>query len=151
MDRLTVRTISRVARFFLVKIPKCRKCTKWQQNLPNGNKLCIPDCRKRIQLAIKCTKLIRSKVLIKIFKLGFLAWKHTIWQPWQSVESFSDANFLSPITWLLYTHTRGSLMYSESNYQVSVGRSSFGENSFELNGTVGGPRVFGRISVCQNP
>jgi hypothetical protein len=47
--------------------------TPKRENIPNGCQL--------LQMAIKLTKIFRSKAFPNIPKVGFLACKYTIWQP----------------------------------------------------------------------
>jgi hypothetical protein len=63
------------------------KCTKWEQNIPNGGKI--------ERMAIKYTNIVNWKTLQNLPKLGFWVWKCTIWQPWRrEVSNDSEKGFL---------------------------------------------------------
>jgi hypothetical protein len=50
-----------------------KKHTKGPENIPKDGKI--------YQTAIKYTKIFNGKSLQSLPKLGFLVWKHAIWQP----------------------------------------------------------------------
>jgi hypothetical protein len=67
-------------------IPRREKYNKWPQTIPNGHKLYQMDIKySKWSLNIPAFTIQRPS---KIFpNLGFLVWKQTIWQPFDSLRS----------------------------------------------------------------
>jgi hypothetical protein len=79
-------------RFFLTQytktgknIPTDHNITKWPQNVSNGLKI-FQMTIKYSTNDYKYTNVFHHKAHQNLPKFGFLVWKYTIWQPWDSME-----------------------------------------------------------------
>jgi hypothetical protein len=81
---ISIRLSSRVATFYLIRyiLQNGKKYTNLQQNY---------------QMALKCANIFKSKALLNLPKLWYLARKYTIWQPcclgWKSVPLLQNSDW----------------------------------------------------------
>jgi hypothetical protein len=102
-ERLLFKTReTRVARFFLTQyaknggkytlLPLCK--------LPNGHSIYQMSAIYILPMGIKYTNIVHSKTLPNLPKLGFLACKYTIWQPWGKLAKKQLTFSQNQIVWI---------------------------------------------------
>jgi hypothetical protein len=57
----------------------------------------VPNGLKIFQMVIKCSNIFYSKALQILPKMGFLAWKQTIWQPWIRLHNEKSGKYSTEI------------------------------------------------------